>query len=120
MIKPIKRLAESLVATAGDYLSNRIDLLKLKIANKASNVLSAIISAIVLIIFFFIFFIIFNIGIALMIGHFIGHSYLGFLIVSGFYLLIGVIIFMGRNAIIKSVVSSFIIKKMFKNADQKN
>ncbi len=102
----------SVLENAGDYLETRLDLLKLQAISKSSDVTSSVVSRMV--IFLMISFAVFilNMGIALWVGELLGKVYLGFFVVAGFYMLVGLILHLFRHTWIKEPVSSMIIKKM--------
>ena len=109
--QPTLTLIESLISQSKEYVENRLELLKLKAVDKTANVFSAVVSGVILFVIFFIFFVVLNIGLALWIGDLVGKSYLGFLLLAAFYLIIGLVIFLGRNTWMKSAFTSMIIKK---------
>ena len=109
--QPTFTLIESLLSQSIEYVENRLELMKLKAVDKTANVFSAVVSGVILFVIFFIFFIVLNIGLALLIGDLVGKSYLGFLLLAMFYMIIGLIIFFGRNTWMKSAITSTIIKK---------
>lgn len=100
---------EALLEKVKDYIETRIELLKLKAIDKSSGVLSAIISFVVLFVFSIFFFILFSIGLALLIGDLLGKYYYGFFIVAALYLIIGLVVFFGRNKWIKPPVEKVMI-----------
>jgi hypothetical protein len=103
---------ESLFEKATDYLELRLELAKLKTAEKSSDILSTIISGIILIAIFSSFLIMINIGIALFLGELFGKNYFGFFALAGFYALAAIIFYVYKNVWIKKPVSNMIIKKM--------
>ena len=109
--QPTSTLIESLFGQSKEYLTNRLQLYKLKAVDKTSSVVSSVILGVVLFIIFFIFFIVFNIGIALLIGDLVGKSSWGFLIWAGFYLIVGLVIFFRRDKLVKTPVTGMIINK---------
>ena len=115
MSKPTLTLIESLFNQTKDYVDNKLELLKLQAIDKSSKMASAIASGLALFVVFFIFFVILNIGIALLIGDLVGKSYLGFLILAGIYLIVGLVIISMRNKIFKGPITGMIIRKFYKD-----
>ena len=109
--QPTFTLIESLFSQSKDYVENRIELLKLKAVDKTANVFSAVVSGVIFFVIFFIFFVVLNIGLALWIGDLVGKSFLGFLLLAAFYLIIGLVLFAGRNKWLKSTFTGIIIRK---------
>ena len=100
---------EALLEKVKDYIETRIELLKLKAIDKSSGILSTIISFLVLFIFSILFVILFSIGLALLIGDLLGKYYYGFFIVAALYIIIGLVVFYGRNKWIKPTVEKGMI-----------
>jgi len=109
---------EELAGTIKEYINNRIETAKLSIAEKSSafiaNTMASIIVAAVL--FFFLLFA--GVALSLVLGNWIGNTWIGFLIVAVGYLLIGVIIWLGRGRLIRRPVMNKIIRQLMKEDDQ--
>ena len=105
---------ESLFERAGDYVETRLDLLKLKTADKSADIISSIASRHLILSIVIIFIIILNIGIALLLGELLGKLYYGFFILAGFYLITGLILYMNRRTWFKVPVTNLILRKIFK------
>ena len=106
----------SLFERAGDYIETRFDLLKLQAADKSVDIVSSLVSKLILLVVGLIFVIMLNIGIALLIGKWLGESYYGFFILSGFYLIAGLVCYNMRHKWIKDPVGNSMIKKLFKES----
>jgi putative superfamily III holin-X len=105
---------EILWERTSDYLETKIQLIKLNAIDKASHIISAILSQlIILVIAAFVMFLL-NIGVALWIGSLLGKLYYGFFILSAFYLLIGILIFIFKKKWIKKPINNFLIKELLK------
>jgi len=103
---------ETLFETAGDYVETKIELLKLQAVNTTSDVTSSIVSKFAMIVVICLTIIILNVGIAIWIGDMLGKMYYGFFIVSGFYILLSVLLYFFGNKWIKGPVNDRLIKKM--------
>jgi hypothetical protein len=95
------------------YVNVRIDLLKLNVAETASsiiaNTMAKVISGII-----FLFFLLFgSIALSLFLSSVIGNSYSGFLIVSGIYLALGLLIWYTRKKFIQAPIMNAIIRQLF-------
>ena len=109
-------LLESLIGNSKDYVEDRVNLLKLKAVDKSSDLASAILSFIPLVLTFIIVFILLNIGIALLIGDWVGRASWGFLILTGVYIIIALVLFKQRTKWIKIPFANMLIRKFLKNA----
>lgn len=102
----------TLFETARVYLETRLDLFKLQAIDKSSDAVSSIVSRLATLILILFAVSLLNIGLAIWAGELLGKTYLGFFAVGGFYILLGVLIHLFKDAWIKGPVSSMIIKKM--------
>ncbi|WP_211161637.1 hypothetical protein [Flavobacterium solisilvae] len=99
------------------YTNTSIDLIKLNAVEKSADVLSSLTSNIVIFIIFSMFTLFINIGVSLYIGKILNEHYLGFIIVSTLYLIIGTVVYFKRNKLMKIPLSNMIITKMLKKID---
>lgn len=100
-----------------NYANTSIDLLKLNAVEKSADVISSLSYQVVLLLIVAMFTLFVNIGIGLFIGKLLGAYYLGFFIVSTFYLILAVIIYLFRNKLLKTPVSNMIVTKLLKKVD---
>lgn len=105
---------ESLFEKFETYLHTSIELYKLRALDKLAQITSSLAASLVIMLIAIFFFLLFNIGIALWLGELIGKSYYGFLIVSGFYLIIGFLVYYNRGKWIKEKVSDSVIEQLLK------
>jgi len=102
----------SLIESAGDYLETRMDLLKLQAVNRSSDVASSIVSGATIALSILFAITVLNIGLSLWVGELLGTTYLGFFVVTGFYIVLALLLYIFRHAWLKGPVSNKIIKKM--------
>ena len=90
---------ETFVEHAKDYAEARLELVKLDASAKISNVVSSIASAVVigLVGLFALLFV--SIGTAWWIGQANNNPSMGFFIVAGFYVVVGIVLYLLRNSI---------------------
>ena len=103
---------EVLLGRVQAYTKTSIQLFKLKATEKLAEVISNLASGFVIAIIMALFFINLNIAIALLIGNLLGNAWLGFILVSGLYAFIGLIVYLFRNNLIKRPVSNSIITEL--------
>lgn len=96
-----------------EYTETTIELYKLNGIEAAADVLSSIVSRIVIILVFALFTLFINVTISLLIGNLLGAYYWGFLIVSGFYLIILIILY-SNSKLIKTPITNLVIEKLLK------
>lgn len=100
---------ETLFEKTEQYVRTSAELYKLQVIDKSADVLSTLSSHLAGIAFVALFFLTLNIGTALWIGESLGVTSYGFLIVSAFYALLGIILYLFRNRWIKTPVRNAII-----------
>lgn len=105
---------EMLFEKAENYTKTTVELARLNVVDKTADVVSSLISRIAVSIVFAMFAFLVNIGLSLWIGELVGKIYYGFFIVSSFYLLIAIILYIFKNEWIKMPISNFMIVKMLK------
>jgi len=112
---------EGLTDHVKEYINTRVELTKLRIAEKTSLILGDLI-AMGIVILFFLFVLMFgSIAGAWALSDWIGKPYSGFLIVAGIYLLLGIIVWFTRSRFIRFPVMNAIIKKLHKgDEDEEN
>jgi hypothetical protein len=103
---------EDLFKRLENYTNTNIELLKLKTIDKTAEIVSFSLSRLILTIAFSLFFLVFSSGVALWLGELLGKVYYGIFIVSGFYGIVAIILFVSREKIKQNIANS-IIKKAF-------
>ena len=103
---------ESLVEKAEAFGKTSFELYKLKALDKSSDVLSSLVVKIAVILIALLFITVLNIGISMWLGQQLGKIYHGFFVVAGFYAMVGIIVFLFRQRLIKKPVSNSIILDM--------
>lgn len=109
----IKSTIGNLRSIAEDYVETQIELLKVQAAEKLSKLLSGIIAYLVLAVFLVFFLLFASAGLAWVISAWIGKTYAGFLIVGGFYLLLGLIIFKSKETLLRKPLRDAIVRQLF-------
>ncbi len=111
---------ELLYEKAKDYAEINLELIKLNTVDKTADVVSSLLArlVVVMIVAMFLFFL--SITASLYLGEILGKLYLGFLVVSGVYLLAGLILHYNRDKFIKEPLTNVIIAKLLKNKVHSN
>ncbi len=95
-----------------NYTKTSLTLFKLNSVERSADVLSSLISRISIVAIASLFILFANIGLAFWVGKMLGEYYLGFLIVSGLYIILMIVTYIFRNSMIKKPISDMVIKKM--------
>jgi hypothetical protein len=104
-------LIESLVERIEAYGKTTYELSKLKLLETATVIVTSLVPRVSVIIMLSIFALVLNVGVALYLGELLGKVYYGFFIVSGFYLVAGIIFHFFLHKWIKKPLSDIIIKQ---------
>lgn len=109
-----RKQVDLLVDSVEQYANTSIELAKLKTVDKISDSASSAVAWLAVGVTLVLFFITLNFGVALWIGDLLGKSYQGFLIVAGFYGVVGLILFMLKDKLIKKPLNNTLINQMLK------
>ena len=105
---------EMLFGKAEDYGKTTLKLLKLNAVDKSSDLISSLTSMLIVAVVFFLSILTVSVGSALWIGEQLGKSYYGFFIISGFYILVTLLLYSFRKQWIKIPFNNYMISKMLK------
>jgi hypothetical protein len=109
-----KTPVEVLLEHSQAYVKTGIQLFKFKATDKVAEIVSNIASGFVILILLTLLFLNLNVGIALLIGNSLGKLWLGFLILSGFYGFVLLIVYLFRNRWIKKPIANSVITQLLK------
>jgi Fe2+ transport system protein B len=114
--------AEQLAGHVKEYVNTKIELAKLSIAEKSSQVIANLVAGFIVAIVFIFFLVFASVAAAYALSEWIGKTYAGFLIISGCYLVIGMLVWAGRIRLIQIPIMNSIIRQLFNNEspDEKN
>lgn len=111
---------EGLTEHVREYVQTRIEQAKLEIAEKTSLVIGNLIAVAVVMVLFLFVLVFGSIACAWALSDWLGEPWIGFLIVAGFYLLLGIIIWFARERIIRFPVMNAIIRELHKKDRNEN
>lgn len=103
---------ESILTKAGEVAETKVELWKLRAADKISETVSSVISKVAIVLLAGVALMILSFGAAYWLGSELGNIYYGFFIVGGFYALAGLLVFIFRESWIKGPISNLIIDKI--------
>ncbi|MGB3005510.1 MAG: phage holin family protein [Chitinophagaceae bacterium] len=105
--------AESLVDQLKEYVNTRVSQAKLSVAEKTSKVVSLLIAMLVIALVFFLFFVLISVAAAIVIGQWLNSMWLGFVIVAGLCLLLGLLLWLAKERLIRIPVMNILIEALF-------
>ncbi|MFI0428223.1 hypothetical protein [Mariniflexile sp. HMF6888] len=111
MAKSIDMLYEK----AKKYTGTSAELFALNTVDKTADVLSSLTAIVLLVIVVAMFTLFVNVGLSLFIGSLLNAYYLGFFIVSAFYLVLALVLYAFKDKFIKMPVANLIIAKLLKS-----
>ncbi|MBN8567904.1 MAG: phage holin family protein [Flavobacteriales bacterium] len=103
---------------AEQYSKTSLELIKLNVIDKSSDVISSLAVIVSLSLILAVFSLFFNIGIALLLGKAFDSYAIGFFIVSGFYLVIAIVVYIFRKSLIKIPIDTIVVAKLMKEKDE--
>ena len=113
--------AETLVDHLKEYVNTRLAQLKLSFAEKTSKVVAIMTAAVMLALVFFLFLVLISIAAAIAIGQWLESFWFGFVVVGGIVLIVGLILWMSKDWLIRKPIMTALIKAMFdKEKDEKD
>ena len=109
---------EGLSDSMKKYIQLNYEILKLEATKKTSEIGSSLFGLLVLGAVLFLFAFALSLGVGFYLSALLGDSFTGFGIIAGFYLLISIILFIGRKKLVEKPFRDKIIKKLLadKNA----
>ncbi|MFC4635430.1 hypothetical protein ACFO3O_16085 [Dokdonia ponticola] len=107
-------LIESFYKKAKQYTETSIELYKLSAIDTSADVISSLASRAILVLILSTSIVFLNIGLALLIGNVLGDYFKGFFIISLFYLLIAVLLYVFNKKLIKEPITNLMISKLMK------
>ena len=108
------KLLEALVDSSREYATLSLRLTKLKALEKTSDVISTLIPHGLALAMIGIFLLFLNLGLSLWLGEVLGKIFYGFLLVSGFYGIAGLLVYLILHKWIKRKISDVIVKQLLR------
>ncbi|GBL35466.1 hypothetical protein EMGBS15_10610 [Filimonas sp.] len=105
--------AEELAGNLKNYVNARIDEVKFEAAEKTSALLANLLAGLIVSLIFLFFIGFASVAIAICLGNWIGHLWAGYLCVAVFYLLAGIIVWIGREKLIRLPIMNSLIRQLF-------
>ena len=114
-MEDLAKSVDMLYEKAKKYTETSAELLALKTVDKSADVLSSLITIVLIVIVVAMFTLFINVGLSLFIGTLLNEYYLGFIIISAFYLVLALVLYMFKDKFIKIPVTNLIIVKLLKS-----
>lgn len=97
-----------------EYVTTRLELFRIDFIEKSSAVISTLITGLIISVFSLFILIFSSIGLALFLGTLVSSTSGGFFIVAGIFLLIVIILALGRKVFFETPLINYQIKKHFR------
>ena len=108
-----QRKIDDIAQSVKKYAATNVELIKLEAIEKSALVGSSFLSSMILGVVIFLFLLFTSLSAGFYISARMGDTYSGFLIVSGFYLILCILLLSVKDKIIEKPVRDLIIRKMF-------
>lgn len=107
---------EDIIDDLKQYINTNLELLKLEATGRSSDMGAGLISSFIIGMIGFIFVLLVSLGIAYYLSDIFGNAYIGFVIVAGFYLLIWLILILGKKKLLEKPLRDIIVRKILGNS----
>ena len=114
---PLFTKAEDLLNHIRDYVNNRVDTMKLNMADKTSRLIANIVATTALVVVLLLFTVFASISLALVLGEWTGKLHWGFLIIAGIYLLVAFLIWRGKEKLLRLPIMNAILRHLFNDEE---
>jgi hypothetical protein len=111
-MEDIASLLNSIFTKAVDYTKTSIELVKLKAVDRVSDAVSTAVPHAIVLCLICLALLFLSLGLSFWIGDLLGKTYLGFLVVGGFFLLVGLILRIFFHGKIKKMVSNYLVNQL--------
>lgn len=105
---------DSLWKRAIEFGKTNVELIKLKLFDRAVDIISSLIPPTIVFVLVASFLLFLSLGLAIWLGEILGSAYLGFILVAAFYGIMAIIVHFFMHTQIKKIVSDYIIKQVLK------
>lgn len=109
---------DGLITKLKEYAQIRKDLALLTLTEKGSHAVASLLSGSILVLLGLLVFFFGSLALGFFLSEMIGNTYAGFFIIAGFYLLLGIIIYLIKDKHIEKPIINRIIKKVFKERNE--
>ncbi|MBK6264276.1 phage holin family protein [Marivirga sp. S37H4] len=110
-----KAKIDELTSNLKQFVKTNIKLAKLEATERATTIAPNVIALSIIALVLYLVLLFLSIGLSLYLSELLESTYGGFLIMGGFYLLVGIIFILGRKKILRNPIRDLIIKSIFRN-----
>jgi hypothetical protein len=104
---------EELTENLNKYVKTNLDLIKCQATERSCDIGSKLIVNLILLLVTVLLVLFSSLGISFYLSEYYGNSSIGFIIVAGFYLIIGLILLMGKKSLIERPLRDKMIRHAF-------
>jgi hypothetical protein len=110
--------AEELAGNIKEYVNNRLRMVKLSAAEKASKVAANFIALTITMVIMLFFIVFASLALAFVLGEWTGKLYWGFLIVAGLYLLFAAIIWIAKAKLLQLPIMNSLLQQLYSEEEE--
>lgn len=112
--------AEGLTENLKSYIKTSLELIKLEVTERSSVILASLIGNLLVGVIGIFFVLFFSIGAGFFLSALLNNYYLGFAIIAGFYLLLALILILGKKKLVERPLRDKIIRMLLSKNDGKD
>lgn len=103
---------DKLVSNVIDCIETRFDLVQLNVQDKVSDIMASMASLVLIGLMLSFTLLLLSIGAAMYISQYYSSSFIGFVYVAGFYLVLAALLFVSRKRLIRLPVMNLLLRKI--------
>lgn len=111
---------ETLFDDVKEYLNTRLSQIKLSGAEKTSKVVALMMAIVLAALVFFLVFVLMSVAGAIAVGQWLANYWLGFLVVAIVVLVVGFMLWLSRDRLLRIPIMNALIKILFDKDDEKD
>jgi hypothetical protein len=100
------------------YYTTKLEILKLRGVEKTADVLSALFSGMILFVLGFVFLLLLTLGLIIKLAQYFNSTFTGFLVVSGLYLLVMLMLLVFRKSLLRGPLMNYFAGRLLKKIEQ--
>lgn len=104
---------EELTTSLKRYVNTSFELIKLEATERSSVIGAGLVSGLLVALAGLLFVLFISLGLSFYLSYLLDSSYAGFMIIAGFYLLLAIILIIGRKKLVEKPIRDKIIRKIF-------
>ncbi len=108
-------IIDTLIERVKEFTLSYLELTRLKAINRLTQVFAVTFPDALIAVLGLTFLLFLNLSVAFVVGDVLGKTYLGFLVVSGFYLLLSLVLHFLMRGWLRRIAGNYLVRKIFRS-----